>query len=71
VHCISPQVFADLPEQLHRLLAGPSVDQNPSFESAVRDNELAKQIMASNIELAKTYDYYRELPYGECAVGSF
>ena len=48
--------------QLHRLLAGSSVDRNPSFESVVRDNELAKQIMASNIELAKTYDYYRQYP---------
>ncbi|KAJ9127060.1 hypothetical protein QFC24_001293 [Naganishia onofrii] len=47
---------------LHRLLAGPSVDPNPSFESVVRANELAKQMMASNIELAKTYDYYQILP---------
>jgi hypothetical protein len=37
----------------------------------MRDNELAKQIMASNIELAKTYDYYREFRHGECARGHF
>lgn len=37
----------------------------------MRDNELAKQIMASNIELAKTYDYYRKSCNGECALGDF
>ncbi|KAJ9106881.1 hypothetical protein QFC19_003011 [Naganishia cerealis] len=47
---------------LHRLLAGPSVDRNPSFESVVRASELAKQLMAANIELAKSYDYYQILP---------
>lgn len=46
--------------QLHRLLAGPSVDRNPSFESVVRANDVAKQLMAANIELAKSYDLYRK-----------
>jgi hypothetical protein len=46
--------------QLHRILAGPSVDRNPSFESVVRATDVAKQLMAANIELAKSYDLYRK-----------
>jgi hypothetical protein len=47
---------------LHRLLAGPSVDKNPGFESVLRDNDLARQIMASNIELQKSYNYSEVQP---------
>lgn len=42
---------------MHRLLAGSSVDHTPGFEGVIRANELGRQMMASNIDLAKEYDY--------------
>lgn len=39
--------------QMHRILAGSSVDRTPGFEGVIRANELGRQMMGSNIELAK------------------
>ncbi|KAI5453435.1 hypothetical protein NCC49_005914 [Naganishia albida] len=38
---------------MHRILAGSSVDRTPGFEGVIRANELGRQMMGSNIELAK------------------
>lgn len=41
---------------LHRVLAGPSVDMNPGFQSVMRANTLAQQIMAANIAQENQYN---------------